>query len=135
MVVYSTESYNYNCIDPSVFRDDEGRIWLTYGSHWDGIRMAELDSVYGDLANDTHYSVASKGDYKAEESYMINHGYYYYLFVNHGQCCDGINSTYYITMGRSVSPTGPFLDKTGNDLYNGGGTTVLSTSGSFIGPG
>jgi len=135
MVIYSTESDNYNCIDPAVFRDDEGRIWLSFGSHWDGIKMVELDSVWGDMLNETIYSVASKGDYKAEASYVINHGAYYYLFVNHGQCCDGVNSTYYITMGRSASPTGPFLDKTGKDLYNGGGTTVLSTSGSFIGPG
>jgi arabinan endo-1,5-alpha-L-arabinosidase len=135
MVVYSNESDNYNCIDPSVFRDDDGKIWLTFGSHWDGIKMVELDSVWGDRLDETIYSVASKVDNKAEASYVINHGDFYYLFVNHGQCCDGVNSTYYITMGRSASPTGPYLDKTGKDLYNGGGTTVLSTSGSFIGPG
>lgn len=135
MIVYSTESNNYNCIDPAVFRDDDGRIWMTFGSHWDGIKMVELDSVYGDTMNETIYSLASKGDYKAEASYVINHGNYYYLFVNHGQCCDGVNSTYYVTMGRSELPTGPYLDKTGKDLYQGGGTTVLSTSGSFIGPG
>jgi arabinan endo-1,5-alpha-L-arabinosidase len=135
VVVYSTESNNYNCIDPSVFRDDDGKIWLTFGSHWDGIKMVELDSVWGTPVTGDLYSVASKGDNKAEASYAINHGDYYYLFVNHGQCCDGVNSTYYITMGRSTSPTGPYLDKSGKDLYNGGGTTVLSTSGSFIGPG
>jgi arabinan endo-1,5-alpha-L-arabinosidase len=135
LVVYSTESYNYNCIDPAVFRDDDGKLWLTFGSHWDGIKMVELDSVLGTPVPGDLYSVASKGDYKAEASYAINHGDYYYLFVNHGQCCDGVNSTYYITMGRSTSPTGPYLDKNGKDLYNGGGTTVLSTSGSFIGPG
>jgi arabinan endo-1,5-alpha-L-arabinosidase len=135
VVIYSTESYNYNCIDPAVFRDDDGRIWLSFGSHWDGIKMVELDSVWGTPLNETLYSVASKGDYKAEASYVINHGDYYYLFVNHGQCCDGVNSTYYITMGRSVSPSGPYLDKNGKDLYDGGGTTVFSTLGSFIGPG
>lgn len=135
MVIYSTESNNYNCIDPAVFRDDVGKIWMTFGSHWDGIKMVELDSVYGDTMNETIYSLASKGDYKAEASYIINHGDYYYLFVNHGQCCDGVNSTYYITMGRSASPTGPYLDKSGKDLYQGGGTTVLSTSGNYIGPG
>jgi arabinan endo-1,5-alpha-L-arabinosidase len=97
--------------------------------------MTEIDSVWGTPLNETIYSVASKGDNKAEASYIINHGGFYYLFVNHGQCCDGVNSTYYITMGRSESQTGPYLDKTGKDLYNGGGTTVFSTSGSFIGPG
>jgi arabinan endo-1,5-alpha-L-arabinosidase len=135
MIIYSTESNNYNCIDPAVFRDDKGKIWMTFGSHWDGIKLVELDSIWGDRLNETIYSLASKGDYKAEASYVINHGEYYYLFVNHGQCCEGVESTYYITMGRSTSPTGPYLDKSGKDLYNGGGTTVLSTTGSFIGPG
>ena len=135
MVVYSTNDGDVNCIDPAVFMDDEGKVWLTYGSHWDGIRIVELDSVSGKVIGGTHHPVAGKGDYKTEAPYVINHGEYYYLFFNRGQCCDGVNSTYYIQMGRSTSPTGPFLDKTGKDCYQGGGTTVLSSSGSFIGPG
>jgi arabinan endo-1,5-alpha-L-arabinosidase len=135
MVIYSTASSNYNCIDPAVRRDKEGKIWLTYGSHWDGIRMVELDSVSGKVTGSTTFSVAGKGDYKTEASYMISHGDYYYLFYNRGQCCQGSSSTYYIQVGRSSSPTGPFLDKNGTDCYQGGGTTVASTSGSFIGPG
>ncbi len=135
MVVYSTDAGDVNCIDPAVFRDDEGKIWLTYGSHWDGIRIVELDSLSGKVIGETHHPVAGKGDYKTEASYVINHGEYYYLFFNRGQCCDGASSTYYIQMGRSTLPTGPFLDKTGKDCYQGGGTTVLSTSGSLIGPG
>ncbi len=135
LVVNSTASSNYNCIDPAIMRDDEGKIWLTYGSHWDGIRVVELDSLTGKVSGSTHYSVAGKGDYKTEAAYMVNHGDFYYLFFNRGECCNGINSTYYIQVGRSSSPTGPFLDKTGKDCYQGGGTTVLSTSGDKIGPG
>ncbi|MBN2699471.1 MAG: family 43 glycosylhydrolase [Bacteroidales bacterium] len=135
MVVYSTDAGNVNCIDPAVFRDDEGRIWLSYGSHWDGIRIIELDSITGKVIGGTHFPVAGKGDYKTEASYVINHGNYYYLFFNRGQCCEGVNSTYYIQVGRSASPTGPFLDKNGKNCYDGGGTTVLSTSGAIIGPG
>jgi arabinan endo-1,5-alpha-L-arabinosidase len=82
MVIYSTASSNYNCIDPAVRRDKEGKIWLTYGSHWDGIRMVELDSVSGKVTGSTTFSVAGKGDYKTEASYMISHGDYYYLFYN-----------------------------------------------------
>ncbi|MBL7113278.1 MAG: family 43 glycosylhydrolase [Bacteroidales bacterium] len=135
MVVYSTDAGDVNCIDPAVFRDDEGKIWLTYGSHWDGIRIIELDSLTGKVIGGTHHPVAGKGDYKTEAPYVINHGEFYYLFFNRGQCCDGVNSTYYIQVGRSTSPTGPFLDKSGKDCYQGGGSTVLITSGSFIGPG
>ena len=135
VVVFSSDASNVNCIDPAVFRDDEGKIWLTYGSHWDGIRIIELDSINGKVIGGTHYPVAGKGDYKTEAPYVINHDKYYYLFINRGQCCEGVNSTYYIQVGRSESPSGPYLDKTGKDLYNGGGSTVLSTSGSMIGPG
>jgi arabinan endo-1,5-alpha-L-arabinosidase len=135
VVVYSTSESNYNCIDPAVRRDRDGRIWLSYGSHWDGIRMVELDSVTGLVKGATTYSVAGKGDYKTEASYMYPHGDYYYLFYNRGQCCQGSGSTYYIQVGRSTSPTGPFYDKDGTDCYQGGGTTVASTSGNFIGPG
>ncbi len=132
MVVYSTEGGDVNCIDPSVFRDDDGKIWLTYGSYFGGIRIAELDNISGKTAGTYHIPVAT-GD--CEASYVINHDTYYYLFINRGSCCQGLSSTYYIQVGRSLNPTGPFLDKTGRDLFGGGGTTVLSTSGDYIGPG
>ncbi len=60
---------------------------------------------------------------------------YYYLFVNWGECCSGVNSTYKIMVGRSRSPMGPFVDKTGNDLMNGGGSLLLKKTGYMIGPG
>jgi arabinan endo-1,5-alpha-L-arabinosidase len=135
VVVFSTGSSNYNCIDPAIMRDDEGKIWMTFGSHWDGIKMVELDSVTGLAQNQDLIAVAGKGDYKTEAAYVVNRGDFYYLFYNRGQCCDGASSTYYIQVGRSLSPTGPFLDKNGTDCYQGGGTTVFSTSGSLIGPG
>jgi arabinan endo-1,5-alpha-L-arabinosidase len=134
LVVASNASSNYNCIDPAIMKDRNGKVWLTYGSHWDGIRIVELDSLTGKTTGST-YSVAGKGDYKTEAAYLISRGDYYYLFFNRGQCCQGASSTYYIQVGRSANPTGPFLDKNGTDCYQGGGTTVVSTSGQFIGPG
>jgi hypothetical protein len=56
---------------------------------------------------------------------MIRHGNYYYLIVNRGLCCQGVNSTYYITAGRSLNVMGPFEDF----------RTILSSSGKYIGPG
>jgi arabinan endo-1,5-alpha-L-arabinosidase len=132
MVVYSNEGTDVNCIDPSLFWDDEGKLWLSYGSYFGGIRLAELSTSTGKPLNTTRYSVAG-GD--CEASYVINRDKYYYLFINRGTCCQGINSTYHIQVGRSQNPTGPFLDKEGVDLVSGGGTTLLSTSDNFIGPG
>ena len=132
VVVYSNQGSEANCIDPSVFRDENGEYYLTYGSYFGGIRIVELDSVSGKVSGSYHYPVAS-GD--CEASCVIPHGGWYYLFINRGQCCRGASSTYYIQAGRSDSPTGPFLDREGVDLDQGGGTTILSTSGNFIGPG
>ena len=121
-----------NAIDPAIFRDANNRVWMTYGSFFGGIRITELDPATGKLLNTTQYAVGNNG---AEASYVKQHGTYYYLFLNRGACCDGIKSTYYILVGRSLSPTGPFLDQNGVDLNNGGGTTLLSAAGRYRGPG
>jgi arabinan endo-1,5-alpha-L-arabinosidase len=132
VVVFSNEGSSANCIDPSVFRTEEGDYYLTYGSYFGGIRIVQLDSLTGKVSGDYHYPVASGN---TEASYVIPHEGYYYLFINRGTCCQGVNSTYHIQVGRCEEPTGPFLDKTGTDLNAGGGSTILSTSGNFIGPG
>lgn len=36
---------------------------------------------------------------------------------------------------RSSSPTGPYLDRGGVDLRDGGGTILLSAHGNIVGPG
>lgn len=132
MVVHSDESSDVNCIDPSLFWDEDGKLWLSYGSYFGGIRLAELNTDDGMPKNTERFAVAS-GD--CEASYVIHHNTYYYLFINRGTCCQGVNSTYHIQVGRSSSPTGPFLDKEGVNLNSGGGTTILSTVDNFIGPG
>ena len=76
---------------------------------------------------------------------MIYRNGYYYLFYNKGGCCAGIASTYYMVMGRSTSPKGPFLDKSGKALrlkgQPSGGTIVLKhdnsrgTEDRYFGPG
>ncbi len=40
-------------------------------------------------------------------------------------CCSGTSSTCRIIVGRSTSPTGPYLDRGGINLSNGGGTILL----------
>ena len=135
IVVQSRATNDFNTIDPAVCEDTQGGLWLAFGSFWTGIKLIELNPATGrTVAPDSPmYSLAHKD--KIEASYIYPHEGYYYLFVNWGQCCQGVRSTYNIRVGRSTSITGPYLDKTGEDMMLGGGSLFLTTTGNFIGPG
>ncbi|MHC4130592.1 MAG: arabinan endo-1,5-alpha-L-arabinosidase [Planctomycetota bacterium] len=75
------------------------------------------------------------GNIEAPYVFWNENNNYYYLFVNWGVCCSGVNSTYEIRIGRSRKPTGPYHDKEGHDMSEGGGTLFLEREGRFIGPG
>lgn len=136
LVVASKERKDFNAIDPSILKDKQGKIWMTYGSFFGGIGAVELDSVSGKIkSGESIKKVAGGRESDWEASCLIQEGEYYYLFVNNGLCCKGLNSTYYIVCGRSKNPLGPFLDQTGKDLNAGGGTIILRTEGKFQGPG
>jgi arabinan endo-1,5-alpha-L-arabinosidase len=47
IVVQSREGGNFNTIDPSVFSDDNGTLWLAFGSYWSGIKLVRLDPKTG----------------------------------------------------------------------------------------
>jgi arabinan endo-1,5-alpha-L-arabinosidase len=128
VVVYSNSSTSENAIDPAIYAGS----YLVYGSFFGGIRLAEISST-GKPRNSTRYALAS-GD--CEAPYIMKNGSYYYLFINRGSCCQGVNSTTYrIQVGRSTSITGPYLDKNGVSLNSGGGTNLVVTTGRYIGPG
>jgi arabinan endo-1,5-alpha-L-arabinosidase len=133
VVVFSNNSTPYNTIDPAVFQDANANVWLVFGSYWSGIWMAQLDPTTGKRLNATLTNVATVND--AEASFVIRYGNFYYLFYNRGTCCAGTNSTYYIQVGRSTNPTGPYVDRNGAALASNSGTNFLSTSGRYIGPG
>lgn len=132
-VISSNTTSVANAIDPALFVDASSNLWLSYGSYFGGIRLTQLDAATGKPLNvNTQYTVANGG---VEASYVAYNNGYYYLFVNRGTCCNGVSSTYYIQVGRSASPTGPYLDQTGKDLNANGGTTLLSSAARYIGPG
>jgi arabinan endo-1,5-alpha-L-arabinosidase len=136
VVVYSTTSTTYGSIDPAIFADASGNRWMAFGSHLNGIWLAQLNTSTGKRLNSTLYNVAGNGGSSEHEgALVIRHGSYYYMFFNRGVCCNGTGSTYYISVGRSTSPTGPYTDKSGRSLMSNGGTTFLSSSGRYIGPG
>jgi len=57
------------------------------------------------------------------------------LFASIDNCCKGVNSTYKIVYGRSTSITGPYVDKNGVNMLNGGGTILDSGNAQWKGPG
>jgi arabinan endo-1,5-alpha-L-arabinosidase len=66
---------------------------------------------------------------------MISHEGWYYLLATHGSCCRGADSGYNIRVGRSKSPTGPFIDHMGIDMIKGGGKLLIGSGGRLVGPG
>jgi arabinan endo-1,5-alpha-L-arabinosidase len=125
------------CIDAGLFIDANGGIWMAYGTHYGGIHLRPIDPNTGKRLNENRWGIVGNNgkwnEYEAASGIYING--YYYMFATLGACCDGNNSSYYIVMGRSTSPTGPYLDKIGRDMWNYGGTPVLKTDGNQLAPG
>jgi len=117
-----------NCIDPCVFYDEKGKLWMTYGSWFGGIFMLELDENTGLRDYDVTYELTGSGDgitidpyygkkiagghgVSGEASYMEYIGGYYFLFVTYGGLtADG---GYQIRVFRSEKPDGPYEDVRG----------------------
>jgi arabinan endo-1,5-alpha-L-arabinosidase len=138
MVVQSvTGRDDWNTIDPNLAVDEKGTGWLSFGSHWNGLKLVKLNSDYKTLAEpqewytiaarprDFKYTDEQPGNGAIEAPFIFKKDKYYYLFVSWDRCCSGPNSTYNIRVGRSEKITGPFLDKDGVDLAKNGGTLVL----------
>ena len=126
-----------NAIDPAPFVDASGTRWLVFGSWFDGTHLLRLKQ---DGTVDSSYTptrIAFR--YWGEEGpfiypWVVNGTQYYYYFAPINACCSA-NSTYRIIYGRANSPEGPYYDRAGNKLTDQGGTILLSTHGSIVGPG
>jgi arabinan endo-1,5-alpha-L-arabinosidase len=137
-VISSSRDDDWNAIDPNLFIDGDDRPWLTLGSYWSGIKLVQLDPATFKPVGDkpSLISLATRPDSHAVEApFLIRHGALYYLFVSFDKCCRGVNSTYRVMVGRSTSLTGPYLDREGRSLLDGGGTELLASQGRVKGPG
>jgi arabinan endo-1,5-alpha-L-arabinosidase len=152
LVLQSNVGDDFNAIDPNLVLDESGQAWLAFGSFWSGIKMRKLDRKTGKLSTeDTRlYSLASRArpdnappappglppNWEAIEApFIVQHGNYYYLFVSFDLCCRGTKSTYKTMVGRSRSVTGPYLDKNGKSMLEGGGSPLLVGNSRWLGPG
>lgn len=136
--VISSEAADFNAIDPGIVVDEEGTPWLSFGSFWSGLRMVELawpDGLRASDAEPLRLADRQSPPNAIEAPYILPHDGFYYLFFSRDFCCQGVDSTYNIAVGRSADVTGPYVDADGVDLLEGGGTPVLGTEGTRIGPG
>ena len=118
-----------NCIDPCVFYDETGKLWMSYGSWSGGIFMLELDEATGLRNYDVTYAESETSDpyfgkkiagghyVSGEASYIEYIGGYYFLFMTYG----GLEAAggYQMRVFRSLSPDGPYVDSKGSSaIYN-----------------
>lgn len=118
-----------NVVDPSVYFDPSGRLWMVYGSYSGGLFVLELDASTGVIKPGQGYGKRLIGGNHAriEGGYVLYHPdtAYFYLFMSFG----GLDTVggYNIRVGRSRNPDGPYLDSAGTDL-----ATVKGASGTLF---
>ncbi|MBT9495520.1 MAG: arabinan endo-1,5-alpha-L-arabinosidase [Paucibacter sp.] len=134
LVVASGFEDNFNAIDPDVLIDNkDGRLWFSYGSFWGGIRLSELDRKTLKPIGETRFIARRKGGIEAPT--LMQRGGWYYQFVSHDFCCRGVESSYNIRVGRAKNVWGPYLDKDGVAMTEGGGSLIEAGGPRWKGPG
>lgn len=125
-----------NSID-QFYIEENGRKYIFWGS-FNGIYATEL--------TDDGFSVKKKVDgtptllkkicnSRFEGTNIYKRGDYYYLLVSIGSCCDGLNSTYRVGVGRSKDLLGPYVDDKGGDMLDGNFKLVVDKNNVWVGPG
>lgn len=137
----------WNAIDPNIIIDEADTPWMSFGSFWDGIKMVRLTDDLARVAQpEEWYSLSRRersfelddkdpGDGAVEAPFIMKHGDYYYLFVSFDYCCRGMKSNYKVVVGRSETVTGPYLDKDGKSMAQGGGSLVIQGNADYVGVG
>ncbi len=130
-----------NAIDPTVFWDQDGKLWMVYGSAFGGIRLVELNNKgdkfglpkdeedVGDNAGELLWTGSSNN---AEGPYIFYNSEtkYYYLMVSYGN----LETTYNMRIARSKEVAGPYVDITGEEVQgNSTGGNKLAGNYKFEG--
>ena len=137
----------WNAIDPNLARDAAGVPWLAIGSIWEGIKLVRLRPDLTAPAEPAQWRTLARrprnpalndslpGDGAIEGPFIFHKGGYYYLFTSFDYCCRGPQSTYKMMVGRAAALTGPYADRAGKPLEQGGGTLVLAGNADWYGVG
>lgn len=115
-----------NALDPALFYDEDGTLWMVYGSWSGGSYMLEIDEETGypihpeaDPENDVDpyfgYHIAGGLHNSFEGPWIMydEESGYYYFFISYGAL--ETHGGYQIRQFRSKSPTGPYLDAAGEE--------------------
>ena len=137
----------WNAIDPNLIFDKDDTPYLAFGSFWEGLKMVKLSEDLKAIAQPQEWHTiarrersfdladANPGDAALEAPFIFKKGDWYYEFLSWDLCCRGENSTYKVVVGRSKSATGPYVDKDGLALNNGGGTLIIEGNENWYGAG
>lgn len=146
----STWPFNItNAIDASFITDNAtGQSYLNWGSYWQDIWQVPLTEDLLSIADREAPDAVQLAylpdlDQKPEEgSWMSFHEGYYYTWFSHGKCCKfhkgfpARGKEYEIRVGRSENVRGPFVDKKGIKLVDGGGSIIYASNhGEVYAPG
>ncbi len=133
----------WNAIDPNFVIDKNGTPWLTWGSFWDGLQLVRLDSTLHMATGAKPVTIARRyktpnakglpenptsrfaGPNAIEAPFIYQREGWYYLFASWDYCCQGSRSTYHVVVGRSKDIEGPYVDRDGKAMTDGGGTLVI----------
>jgi len=137
----------WNAIDPNLIEDENGTPWLAFGSFWGGLKLVKLADDRLHLAAPQQWHTLAKRERSIlvddsdampaalEAPFIFRKNGWYYLFLSWDSCCRGIESTYRIMLGRSRTVQGPYFDKEGKRLDQGGGSELLRGTQRWPGTG
>lgn len=124
-----------NAVDPALFFDKDGQLWMVYGSYSGGIFILEMDNETGLPKEENNYGkLLTGGGVRIEASYMqyIPEEDYYYLYTTFG----GLDADggYNMRIARSKNPDGPFVDISGQDMIDAKGRPGIPFDDEAIEP-
>lgn len=141
----------WNAIDPAIIVDEKNQAWMSFGSFWSGLKIFKLNDDWTRPAEPQEWHSIAKRDQvtatnntgtgsnagpgEIEAPFILKKGDYYYLFASWGLCCKGANSTYHLVVGRSKNVTGPYVDRAGKDMNDGGGSLLIKGNKNWVGLG
>jgi xylan 1,4-beta-xylosidase len=91
-------------IDPSLFFDDDGKVYLTSTGNAPGIYQAQIDVASGKLLTQPRVVWKGTGGRYPEGPHLYKIAGRYYLMISEG----GTEYGHMVTMARASSPWGPF---------------------------